>query len=157
MSRTVSSTAKAAAFAQQTDQVYLVLLTIDHDDLSAPIRVVNNSENVESDGETYLGYPFEITLPADQDENLPAATLTIDNVDRTIVNAVRTITGPATASVSVVLASSPDTVEVGPYELTLRNVTWDALKVTGTLTSEDILNEPFPGEFMTPDNFPGLF
>jgi hypothetical protein len=83
--------------------------------------------------------------------------LSIDNVDRTIVEAVRTVSSPPTASLSVVLASDPDTVEAGPFELTIREVQYDALVVTATMAVEDILNEPFPGDLFTPQNFPGLF
>jgi hypothetical protein len=157
MSRTISAAAKAAAFAQQTDQVYLALLVIEHDDLSAPIRVVNNAADVVSGGETYTAFPFDITLPSDADDSIPHATLTISNVDRTVTEAIRTISGAPTVTISVVLAASPDTIEVGPYEMTLRNVSWDANTVSGALASEDVLNEPFPGEFMVPDTFPGLF
>ena len=157
MSRSISATAKAAAFAQQTDQVYIVLLTIDQEDLDAPIRLANNYTDIVSGGETYTGFPFAIELPTDQDEQIPAARLTIDNVDRAIVNAVRTMTTGAVVTVSVVLAASPNTVEIGPFVMTLRNVSWNATTVSGTLQSEDLLNEPFPGEFMTPNTFPGLF
>lgn len=157
MSRALSTTAKAGIYAQQTDQVYIVLLTIDQEDLDEPIRLANNYANVTSNGETYVGFPFTITLPNDSDENVPHAQLTIDNVDRAIVNAVRTMTTGAVVTVSVVLASSPNTVEVGPFVMTLRNVSWNATTVSGTLQSEDLINEPFPGEFMTPNTFPGLF
>lgn len=157
MSRSLSTAAKAGLYAQQTDQVYVVLLLIDHADLDDPIMVCNNSDTVVHGGENYLAYPFEITLPADSDENPPQATLTIDNVDRVLVNAVRTLTGPATVTIKVVLAASPDTVEAGPYVMNLRNVSWNALTLSGALAAEDVLNEPYPGEFMTPELFPGLF
>lgn len=157
MSRAVSTTYKAAAYAQQTDQVFLVLLEIDHDALGAPIRIVNNYENVTHNGNLYTALPFAVTLPQDSDENMPAATLTVDNVDRQIVEAVRSMTGPATATLTVVLASQPDVIEAGPYTMTLRDTAYDAMTVTGRLDVEDMLNEPYPAESFTPNNFPGLF
>ena len=39
-----------SAFAQETEDVWLVLLTISHADLSEDIRVVNNTVNITSRG-----------------------------------------------------------------------------------------------------------
>lgn len=155
--RSLSSTAKAGVFAQETEQVYLVLLEIAHSSLGTPIRVVNNYADVVSNGVTYSAFPFEISLPDDTDEKMPNVMLSIDNVDRVIVNAIRSITGPPTITISVVLASSPSTIEAGPYSMTLREASYDAATVTGSLAVEDMLNEPYPSDLMTPANFPGLF
>jgi hypothetical protein len=57
----------------------------------------------------------------------------------------------------VVLASSPDTVEAGPFTMTLVAAEYDALVVTGELAFEDVLNEPFPGHGYIPSEYPGLF
>lgn len=160
MSRNVSATFVQSVNAQETNQVFLVLLLIDHSSLTEPIRIVNNFEDISSNGATYIGCPFAITFPSDLEDQLPAVTLSIDNVDRQIVAAVRNIDptdGPATSEISVVLASSPDTIEVGPMSLTLREVSYDAALVTGTMQPEDILNEPYPGDIFSPGFYPGLF
>lgn len=155
--RDVSVTWRAASYAQETDQVFLCLLEIDQDALSSTIRIVNNTQNITHNGNLYTAFPFEFTLPQDSDENMPAATVTIDNVDRQIVEMIRSLTGPATVTVTVVLASSPDTIEAGPYEMTLRDTGYDAFQVTGRLDVEDMLNEPYPADSFTPNTFPGLF
>jgi hypothetical protein len=157
MSHTLSATAKAAVFAQETSEVILAILTIDHSSMATPIRVVNDYNNIVSQGETYLGFPFDITFPDDSESQLPSAKLTIDNVDRQIVEAIRTLTGPATMSLSLILQSTPDTIERGPYELQMRNVEYDAMTVSADLLNDDIFNEPYPGHAYTPANFPGLF
>lgn len=157
MSRNVSTTYKAASFSQETDQVFLGLLEIDQAALPAPIRIVNNTENVTHNGNLYTAFPFEFTLPQDSDENMPAATISVDNVDRQIVEMIRSMTGPATVTVTVVLASSPDVIEAGPYVMTLRDTGYDAYQVTGRLDVEDMLNEPYPADSFTPNTFPGLF
>ncbi len=154
---TLSAAAKAALFGQQTDQVFLALLKIEHDDLAAPICVVNNYTDITSGSDLYSAFPFRVQLLSDQDENLPEAVLQIDNVDRSIVNAVRTITSAPTVTLSVVLAATPDTVEYGPIALTLRNVSWDALTVSGKLAVDPAIGKRFPGERMTPNLFRGLF
>ena len=111
-----------------------------------------------SGGNTYLPFPFRITLPDESDEAPPRVTLSIDNIDRQIVEAVRSVDGdPISVSMSVVMASTPNTVEAGPINLSLRSVTYDAMVVEGQLQHEDILLDAFPGDDFTPANFPGLF
>lgn len=50
-----------------------------------------------------------------------------------------------------------DTVEVGPFDFKLKNVTYDSLAVEGDLMFENILDEPYPGDCFLPSTFPGLF
>jgi len=159
MSRSVSSALRQAVYSQQTEEVFLMLLEISHDDIGPPTSLyfVNNYEDIYSNGQTYTGWPFEIHLPGDFDDQLPSIQLSIGNVAREIVDEIRTLNTAPDITLSVVLASSPNTVEAGPFEMKLRNVNYDAMVISGDLQGEDILNEPFPGHFYTPGNFPGLF
>ena len=157
MSRTLSAAATQGVNAQQTAEIYLIILEIDHDDIASPIRVVNNTEDVVSNGDTYVGYPFEIALPPDTDQGLVNASLRIDNVDRQIVDALRVVSTPPTVAISVILSSSPDTLEAGPFNMTVEAADYDALTVTFTLAFENILNEPFPALRFDPPSYPGLF
>jgi hypothetical protein len=157
VSRTLSAPALAALNAPQTDKVFLALLTITHANLAQPVRVVNDMVNVTSRGNEYIGLPFQIDLPSEVEEELPRVRLTIDNVDRLLVEAVRTLTSPPTITLEVILASSPDTVEAGPLPFALRNAEYDSLVVTGELAFEDVLNEGFPAHSFTPNLFAGIF
>ncbi|NDC57532.1 MAG: DUF1833 domain-containing protein, partial [Alphaproteobacteria bacterium] len=78
--RSLSATAVASLTAETTDEVWLPLVTISHADLSSPIRVVANNENITSRGNTFIGYPFEIELPSQNDQSPGEARLRIDNV-----------------------------------------------------------------------------
>jgi len=157
VSRTLSLTARQAVFSQETDQVFLLLLTIAHPDMAVPVRVVNNLEAVTSRGNEFIAFPFQINLPYDKDDQITQVTLTIDNVDQQIVVGVRALSSPPTVTLEVVLAASPDTVEAGPFDFSMKSATYDSLVVEGVLGFEDILNEPFPGNAFTPQNFPGMF
>lgn len=157
MSRSLSLAARQAVNAQETDEVFLLLLTLDHEDIAEPIRVVNNTEDVVSRGDTYIAYPFEITLPDEDPESVARVTLRIDNVDREIVRSLRGISSPLLVGLEVVMAASPDVVEAGPFNMTLVSAEYDALTVTGELAFEDVLNEPFPGHAYVPSEYPGLF
>jgi len=154
--RSLSATAVASLTAETTDEVWLPLVTISHADLSSPIRVVANNENITSRGNTFIGYPFEIELPSQNDQSPGEARLRIDNVDASIVAAIRTITGPPTVTIEVILASAPNTVEIALPAMTMRDVSYDAATVEGTLRFEDITVEPVAA-LITPQRFPGLY
>lgn len=155
MPRTLSATAIAALNAQETGEVWLVLLTISNPGITT-IRVVNNTENIVSRGNTFQAFPFEIELPG-QDPDTPAsARLRIDNVDKQIVEAIRSISTPPNITIEVILASQPDTVEIAFSDLTLRSVEYDVDSVRGELTFESIFSEPVTLT-ITPNRFPGLF
>lgn len=158
MARNVSTTFRQAATAPTTEEVFLMLLEIDHPTLGSPIRVVNNNESITSNSNTYLPFHFEVALPDDREDTINEVDLRIDNVDRQIVTAIRQINSPADVTLQVVLASTPNTVEAGPYTFTMRNVQWDARFVTGKLVfSDDPLNTRFPDGTFTPGDFPALF
>jgi hypothetical protein len=154
---TVSSRARTALFAQQTDEVFLPLLTITHASLATPIRVVHNPQNITSRGNLFVGYPFEMELPPQDPDQPPRLRIAIDNIDRDIVASLRALSTPPSVTLEVVLAATPDTVEAGPFVMTLTGVDYDALTVTGDLAAEDVLSEPYPGDSFTPAKFPGLF
>ena len=82
--------------------------------------------------------------------------LKIDNVDQQIVEAVRGLPSAPTAHLEVVLASQPEVVEIGFYDLTIRATDFDAFYVEAQMTFEPIFSEPVTVE-MTPARFPGLF
>lgn len=157
MPRTLSAAARAAMFAQETGSVFLLLLDIAGTGLPAPVRVVNNMQPITHAGNVYQAGAFGITLPPEEDDRPPEVRLQIDNVDQAIVEGVRLLTGPPTVTLRVVLAESPDVIECGPFDFTLRGAEYDAAMVTGTLMFQDILNESFPTDAFTPANFPGLF
>lgn len=133
-----------------------VLLKIDHASFSAPIRVVNNNENVVSNGETFLKYPFRITLPNKLDNAPPTARLEIDNVSREIGQAIRLADSPPTVEISVIRREDPDTLEIALQPMSLQNASVDALVVSGDLVYENLSQEPFPAITYSPAEYPGL-
>ncbi len=157
MSRNVSATARQAMYAPGTSEVFLMLLQVDHEDLAQPIRVVDNTEAVTHGGNVYLPYPFELLLP-DDSEQIKEVRLTIDNTDRMLMTAIRTIDqDKPTVTFKVILASSPDTVEAGPFECVLSSVTYSLKTITASLIYEDRLQVKVPALEFTAKDFPGLF
>lgn len=155
--RVLSSTALQSMFSEETDEIYVVLITIDHEELPAPIRVCSDSIDTMSRGNNYISYPFEFSLPTDLEEGPPSASITVDNVHRELTNSLRMITSPATFTIEIVRASDPDTLESSFLPLKMRSVKVDALTISGELTTDDDTAEPFPYRSFTPSSFPGLF
>ncbi len=153
--RELSAPATAALVAEETDEVFLDLIIIEHEELATPIRVVRNVEDVEIDGETYAGLPFEIELP-DEGERPGDLMLTIDNVDRRIVNTIRSIQSPPTVTYRLVLASQPEVIEYEAAGLTLRDCTYDVAQVRGYMRYEPLVTESV-ADTITPSRFPALF
>ena len=156
MSRTLSSTALESTQAEDTDEVWLVLVTIEQADLTEPIRVVNNNEDITSGGDLFVAYAFEVELPGEQADTPGQGRLKIDNTDKVIVEAVRSINGVPTVTLEVVLASDPDTIEISYTGLRMRNIGYDVGFVTGDLVFDDVLTEPVSVD-ITPSRFPGMF
>jgi hypothetical protein len=158
LARNLSPAARRAIFASQTGEAVILLLTLDHASFADPIRVCSAGEDITSGGLLYQWFPFELTLPPEDDEKAATVKLRIGNADRRVVEAARSVTGaPISVSFSLILDSSPDVVEAGPFEFSLRDVTYDAVAVEGTLRYEDVLSEPYPAGTMNPSDFPGLF
>jgi hypothetical protein len=157
VSRSVSLTARQALYAQETGEVFLVLLTIDHADLASPIRVSSDAVDTLSRGDTYVAFPFRLSLPEDGDDRPPRARLAIDNVDRTIVQSLRQIGSAPRVLIEVVRGADPDSIEAAFPDFELTDAHYDALTVQGDLTLESFLREPYPAALFTPADFPGLF
>jgi hypothetical protein len=162
--RVMSPRARQALYAPETSEVFLALLVVSHPTIvDGPLRFANNMEDVystaggEATPQHYLACPFTITLPEETSDKLPEAQIAIDNVDQRIVEAVRTMQTPPTMTLYLVLASTPDIVEAGPFVFTLKSAQYNATQVTGILAFTNILNEPFPWRIFNPADWPGVF
>jgi hypothetical protein len=156
---TVTSSTRAALYAQQTGEVLLWLLTLTHHTFADPIRVVNDGQDQVSRGDTFRRFPFEISIEGEGEKTVPRAVLRICNVDRSIVEACRSVepSGAIGVTAELIAASDPDHVEAGPMEFSLREVGYDALVVEGELRYEDVLSEPYPKDTFSPSRFPAVF
>ncbi len=157
MSRSLSQSAYAAFFAPETDEVVLLLLTIDEASLSEPIRVAHNTETVISRGETYVAFQFAIELPAESGDAPRPVRIQIDAIDQQVVKAIREAVGQPVVTLEIVLASDPDTVEAGPWIFRLENATYSAVTITGEISFEGVERVRSSSHSFTPHLFPDLF
>lgn len=155
--RVLTPQAASAIIARETEEVFLACLTLTHPDLDT-IRIVNNTETVIRVVGSYQPYPFEAVLPEDTDAASPHVTIRIDNCDREVTRKLRDLEGVPKCTLEVILASSPNTVEVGPFEFAVLSAEYDALLISVQLGyEEDFLNQAVPSQIYSPTNSPGLF
>jgi len=165
--RLLSLTARMAAYAEQTGEVVVGLVTISHPSLDTPLRFSSDPTTrlstdpllygTASRGNPYNFLPMSIALPEDSDDTPPATKLVIDNVARDMIPTIRSVSTPGQVTTEFVLASSPDTVEATWPNFDLVNSTYDSGQVTCDLTVDAMATEPFPYGTFTPAQFPGLF
>ena len=149
-----------------TDEVFIILITIDHPTLTQPIRVSNDPTQILpiaqvrgtiSQGEEYIFFPFDFSFPSQEANASPIAQIRIDNVSREISTVINEMNSAPSFDIKVVLASAPDIVELELPDFKLRNAEWNAVGVTGDITVEYFDQEPFPAGRFNPSGFTGLF
>lgn len=152
----LSASGIAAFLGYAPDEVISVLLEITHASIATPIRVTDNGEDIVHNGDTYTAFPFTIELPADNDQ-LPVARLTLANVDGRIGEAVEAINTPPTVSIKLVLASTPNNVELEFSGFEMRSIKINAVAVEAELYQVSVTSEPWPSLRVTPAKFPAIF
>lgn len=146
-----------ALIDQNTDQVFLWLLTITHEATGETHRLVSNIDDIVSRGETYLAFPFEFVLPSDDGETLPEIPIVIHYVSDELVALLRKHADGVVVLAEIILASAPDQPEYTIEDLVIKTVTYDAGQVTLTAKVEDLMSQRFPADDYLPRSFPGMF
>lgn len=156
--RTYSSAASQNLLATSADEPFLVLLEITHTDLAAPIRVVNDVQNIMVDGDTYIAMPFRVTLPDDVKGQIPQATLEVDNIGRELTQWLEVSGGGQGAKCKImqVMRSDANNVEF-EIELDLTNLSITNEVVSGQLGFVNTLGRVSTVVNFTPTTAPGLW
>lgn len=112
---------------------------------------------VTSNGFDYAFLPMQISLPSEDEAQAPRCSIVLNDVTRYITPIIRTITSPPQIKLELVLAKTPDTVEVSFSEFYINSFNYNAQSVTADLAMIDYEREPFPVHSFTPRYFPGMF
>lgn len=156
----LSQTALQQILAERSGAVLADLLTVDHEDFSEPERFVRDMKDLDYGGVTYTAAAFDIAYPEDTEDNKnPRAKLQIDNVDRRLVEQIRTVSGSPSFTLETVLRMPDDSVEqvIAPRTYDSAEFSYDQTVVEGNLGFEDILNMPATKDRFTPSSASGLF
>ena len=152
-----SSAFKIAVLEQNTDEVFLWLLTIQHQESNTIFRLVNNLDDIVSRGDTYMAFPFQFVLPEDDGETLPTIQISVDNVSLELIEIIRTYGTGITITAEIIMESAPDNVEYSIDDLSLVDATYNSQSITLTAQIQDLLNQRFPADDYLPRTFPGMF
>ncbi|WP_102226876.1 hypothetical protein [Acidimangrovimonas sediminis] len=174
MSQIVSLNARNANDAASTAETEVALFVIEHPSLDAPLRLATDwSERISDEPlmyglrstwqgadpatDPYLFVLASAEVPGDLEDGPGPATIVLENVDNDIIAVLRSITDRATVHMAVVLASSPDLVELEFLGLKLISADYDAAQITLSISRQPIEDEAVPSARFTKDRFPGLF
>lgn len=146
-----------AALAPETGEVFLMLLTFNHETFSQPIRLVNNLEDIISRDNNYVAFPFDLAMPPDDGDSLPVVQITAQNATLELIDELRSIQSQMSVRIELILASSPDYVEALIEDMRVASIQYDKQAIQMTCTVDDLLNTSFPKERYLPSSFPGLF
>ncbi|MGN6549765.1 MAG: DUF1833 family protein [Pararhizobium sp.] len=165
--RTVSDAFRRALFDEQTEEIPVVLMTITHPDLTEVWRLSSDNADLfdaeqqlrgtTSRGAQYSFLPMKVALPEEGDDAASVIQIVLDNVTEEITPLLKSTITPATVTIEIVLASSPDLVEVAYPFFELASADVDAGSVTLSLTVDAMASEPFPCDNFTPSAFGGLW
>jgi len=156
------------------DNEPIVLIVIEHPDLLVPLLISTSPTVRLSDDplaygtrSTFASSPtavrdfvyvaMEAVLPDEEDEGDPTATLVIDVLDSDIVKVLTSTIQPATARMALVLAKTPNVVEMAFTGLQLENASGDYGAVSLQFSAQPLLDEPVPFVRFSRERFPGMF
>lgn len=146
-----------AAQAEHSDDPFICLLTFVLMPAEPDIRIANDTVDVVSRGQTYVGCPFAILLPELTDQAAAGATIEVDNVDPRIWMGVRALAEAPEVRLEVVLASEPSSVLIAVEGLRLREATADRSVLRGRLVPDTVWQSGFPGAEFDPPHYAGMF
>lgn len=147
-----------AAIAPETSEDFLVLITIDSDELGEPLRFVASGEGVTSNGEEFEAFPCAFIPPEQkEDGRLSPARLRLDNIDQRMATHMREITKPLTCIIQQVLRSDPSTVQIAFPVFKLTGAKWTMTTMEASLTTPDDTDEPASAWSYRPSFARGLF
>ena len=168
---TMSPDAIRAIFSPEADSDLLFLLTI-YDPVNPSTVVARICDGftkrisetadevvygVTSRSQDFIFLPMEISLPTEEEAQAPRCSIILRDVTRYVIPIVRTIVGPPSVKMELVLSKTPDTVEASFTGFYISNFSYSADSVTADLSMIDYEREPFPMHSFTPAYFPGMF
>lgn len=158
MPRPKSPRFRRAAAALSTDELPLILITVEHPLLAEPIRLVNDTQDVVSNGHNYRACRFGFTWPDDEQRQSPRAQLVIGNNHSDVGAFFERSHGGRGSVVTAaqIMRSAPDFRE-DELVLDLSGVEVSTTEAAGRLGYDDILNKASVPITYRPDTAPGLF
>ena len=136
----------------------LVLLEMTAPSFGATLRLVNDTRDWISGGQTYIGFPFRFKLPNDVAGQVPRAQLEIDNVGREMTADLESLQPNEiiTATIRIADKADPETIfQTIPLPVTRVSVT--PAVVTADCGVDYIMRQAAVKLRGNPHTLPGIF
>ena len=157
MSNTLSPELLAQLFAQESSDPFLTLVTLSHASFASDIRLVNNSRDIVSNGQTYTAFPMKIRFPVDDGETARDFSIDFENASLELIESIRTVTTQIDVTIEMILASMPDVIQISQPDLSISSITYTAQRITAKIVMDNFLSVEISSERYNPTNFPGLY
>jgi hypothetical protein len=168
---TLTQAIKEAYASAPANLVIYHTLELYHPAFSTPIRVVRDYADLTATLEStaprnpstaviFVAFNFEFTKPDVAPDGIPQVTITLDNVDRSIVaniEAALTTTDLVTVIYREFLSNDLSAPQNNPpLNMTIISVSADIFKVTAVASFPNLMNKRFPNKEYSSEVFPGL-
>ena len=135
----------------------LLLLTITHPAMEAPLRFVNDKMPITSRGHGYVPFPIRFQRPGHGEDGPTMARCTVDNVSQEMSQLLLSLPSSPTLVFELVLQGNPDGVEEPFPPFKMMNVTGNRFDISAPLQDVDDDSEPLMMHLFTPKTAPALF
>lgn len=143
--------------SQHQEHAFLWLMTIRDADSNATFRVVNNLEDVMSNGQVYTAFPFEVTLPPDTGGTPQSLKVSTVNASRDLIEIIRGTLDPPTVKLDLITSNNPNLIHKSVDFMQVGGVEYDALTVGFDLVSSSAFIRKTQQHTYNQAEFPGLF
>ena len=133
------------------------LLTITSAELEKPLYLVNNNEDIVSNGITYEPFPFEVVLPPDDGGKPQNLVLKTYNVAPELMDVIRKPVEPPQVRIDLVSTLDLDAIEKSIGFMTVGAASYDALEVSFQLTAGGWAGRKTLNNIYDQAEFPALF
>lgn len=139
-------------------EVPLLTLEFIHSTIST-IYLVKNTEDIISNGITYVAFPFQAKLLDEGFGTLASVQVTLYDLERQFIETLRNpnVNGltPLKVRGRVLLASEPNNDQTTPWTWYLLDTQWNTQRgVSMTLGPRPLQRNTFPSDSISPDAFP---
>ncbi len=142
---------------QHQEHAFLWLMTIRDAESNTTLRVVNNLEDVNSGGQVYTAFPFEVTLPPDDGGTPQSLKVTTVNASRDLIEIIRGTLEPPTVKLDLITSNNPNLIHKTIDFMQVGGVEYDALTVGFDLVSSSAFARKTQQATYNQAEFPGLF
>lgn len=145
----------------ETSAMFPALLKISYtiDSVPGQLRLVNNTEDMVFEGETFSAASFKYTAPKHTDKKVGNGTLSISCADQKIIEIIRSIKDRAQAEVVAAFYYDQGTIVfegLEEWKFDLTKVTWDEIVATWQMEYDNRMSLLVPCDKMTAQKCPGI-